>query len=38
VLETGSQEIHVDLELGKKAIIPLQRMLDFTHKLRMAAK
>ncbi len=29
VLEHGGNEIHVDPELGKKAMIPLQRMLDF---------
>lgn len=34
VLETGSQEIHVDPEVGKQAILPLQRMLDFTQKLK----
>jgi quinolinate synthase len=28
-LEQGSNEVHVDPELGKKAMIPLQRMLDF---------
>lgn len=34
VLETGSQEIHVDPSVGQQAIIPLQRMLDFTQKLK----
>lgn len=34
VLETGEQEVHVDPEVGKQAIIPLQRMLDFTQKLK----
>lgn len=29
VLEHGGQEIHVDPELARKAMIPLQRMLDF---------
>ena len=28
-LETGGNEVHVDIELGKQAMIPLQRMLDF---------
>jgi len=28
-LQQGINEIHVDLEIGKKAMIPLQRMLDF---------
>jgi quinolinate synthase len=32
VLEHGSDEIHVDPELGKKAMKPLQRMLDFKAK------
>lgn len=38
VLESGEQEIHVDSALGKKALLPLQRMLDFTHKLRVSVK
>jgi quinolinate synthase len=29
VLETGSNEIHVDPEIGRRAMVPLQRMLDF---------
>jgi len=29
VLEFGGEEIHVDPALGKKAMVPLQRMLDF---------
>jgi quinolinate synthase len=28
-LETGSGEIHVDPELGKRARLPIQRLLDF---------
>jgi quinolinate synthase len=28
-LERGNNEIHVDLEIGRRAMIPLQRMLDF---------
>ena len=31
-LEQGSNEVFVDPELGKKAMIPLQRMLDFREK------
>lgn len=31
-LEQGSNEVHVDPALGKKAMIPLQRMLDFREK------
>jgi quinolinate synthase len=38
VLETGDQEIHVDPELGRRAVIPLQRMLDFAAQLRLATK
>ncbi|MDF2445820.1 MAG: quinolinate synthetase complex, subunit [Moraxellaceae bacterium] len=38
VLETGDQEIHVDPELGRQAVIPLQRMLDFAAQLRLATK
>lgn len=29
VLEHGHEEVHVDPELGKRAMIPLQKMLDF---------
>ncbi|GAB1264675.1 quinolinate synthase NadA [Aurantivibrio infirmus] len=29
VLEFGGDEIHVDPELGRRAMVPLQRMLDF---------
>lgn len=38
VLETGDQEIHVDAALGKQALIPLQRMLDFAAQLRLQTK
>ena len=34
VLETGDQEVLVDPALGRKAILPLQRMLDFTQKMK----
>jgi len=33
-LESGSNEVFVDPELGKRAMIPLQRMLDFAKQLR----
>ncbi len=33
-LEHGTNEIFVDPELGKRAMIPLQRMLDFARQLR----
>ena len=29
VFDRADNEIHVDPELGKRAMIPLQRMLDF---------
>lgn len=32
VLEHGGQEIHVDPELARKAMIPLQRMLEFKRR------
>lgn len=28
-LETGANEVHVDIQLGRRAMIPLRRMLDF---------
>jgi len=31
-LEQGSNEIHVDGDLGRQAMVPLQRMLDFREK------
>jgi len=31
-LETGSGEIHVDPELGKRARLPIQRLLDFANE------
>lgn len=31
-LENGSNEIHVDLEVGQRASIPIQRMLDFARE------
>lgn len=38
VLETGAQEVHVDPVLGQRAILPLQRMLDFTQQMKLAVK
>ena len=32
-LEQGSNEVFVDPELGKRAVVPLQRMLDFARDL-----
>lgn len=30
VLQLGSEEVHVDLALGERAMVPLKRMLDFS--------
>jgi quinolinate synthase len=30
VLETGANEIHVDEVIRKKAVVPIQRMLEFS--------
>jgi quinolinate synthase len=38
VLETDSQEVTVDPALIPKALVPLQRMLDFAVKALMAEK
>jgi len=32
VLETGANEIHIDEDIRKKAVLPIQRMLDFSVK------
>jgi len=32
VLETGDNEIHIDEAIRRKAVIPIQRMLDFSNK------
>lgn len=37
-LETGSNEVFVDPELGKKAMVPLQRMLNFAAENKMRVK
>jgi quinolinate synthase len=37
VIETGDQEVHVAPELGKKALKPLERMLEFTANLNLRA-
>lgn len=36
-LETGAGEVHVDPELGRRAMVPLDRMLAFTRGQRAAA-
>ena len=33
VLETGDNEIHIDESIRKKAVVPIQRMLDFSSSL-----
>ncbi|MCC2637376.1 MAG: nadA [Moraxellaceae bacterium] len=38
VLETGDQEIHVDAALGREAVKPLQRMLEFARQLKLQPK
>ncbi len=36
VLETGTNEIHVDEDIRKKAVVPIQRMLEFSNQLKQA--
>ena len=36
VLETGDNEIHVDEAIRRKAVIPIQRMLDFSNKAKQS--
>ena len=38
VFEVGGNEVFVDSELGKQAMIPLQRMLDFSTELNLNVK
>jgi quinolinate synthase len=35
VLESGDQEVFVDAALGEKALLPLQRMLDFSAEIKL---
>jgi len=37
-LRTGSDQIHVDRELARKAMLPLQRMLDFSRERKLQVK
>jgi quinolinate synthase len=37
-LQSGDNEIHIDPALGRKAMVPLQRMLDFAAARRQAVK
>jgi quinolinate synthase len=36
-LETGENEVHVDPEIGKEAMVSVKRMLDFAESLKMKA-
>lgn len=36
-LETGDNEVHVEPELGKRAMVSVKRMLDFAEQLKMKA-
>jgi quinolinate synthase len=36
VLETGANEIHIDEEIRKKAVLPIQRMLEFSYQQKQA--
>ncbi len=35
VLETGDNEIHIDPEIGRRAVLPIQRMLDFARQINL---
>jgi len=35
VLETGNNEIHVDPEIGRRAVLPIQRMLAFAKQIKL---
>jgi quinolinate synthase len=36
ILETGANEIHIDEEIRKKAVLPIQRMLEFSYQQKQA--
>ena len=38
VLESGTNEIHVDAEIGKRAVLPIQRMLDFAKQIKLPTR
>lgn len=38
ILETGNNEIKIDAEIGRKALIPLKRMVNFTKKQNISMK
>jgi quinolinate synthase len=35
VLENGTNEIHVDAAIGKRAVLPIRRMLDFARQIKL---
>ena len=37
-LEQGTNEVHVDPELGARALLPLQRMVNFSRERALAVK
>ena len=38
VLESGTNEIHVDAAIGKRAVLPIQRMLDFAKQINLPTR
>ncbi|MEQ1526166.1 MAG: quinolinate synthase NadA [Gallionella sp.] len=38
VLESGTNEIHVDAAIGKRAVLPIQRMLDFAKQIKLPTR
>ena len=38
VLESGANEIHVDATIGKRAALPIQRMLDFARQIKLPTR
>ncbi|MDH4284068.1 MAG: quinolinate synthase NadA, partial [Gallionellaceae bacterium] len=38
ILETGKNEIHVDPEIGKRAKVSIERMLNFARQINLPAK
>jgi len=38
VLETGNNEIHVDPEIGRRAVLPIERMLDFARQINLPSR
>lgn len=38
LLESGTNEIHVDAAIGKRAVLPIQRMLDFAKQINLPTR